>query len=390
MHSKRLRVVVMGIMGRTPVAGVIWQVLHYVEGFRRLGCDVYYVEDTGDWPYDADLQTVTRNAGYTVRLLKSMMEWVRLPNRFAYRSGADGELFGMSLSDFSRLFREADMLVNVTGSTWLREEHLRVPVRVYLETDPVLPQIQVALGDSETIAWLSAHTHHFTFGENVGKPDCPIPVGRFNYRPTRQPIVTDWWPAVGNEPVRPCFTTVASWASRGKDIEWKGEMYFWSKEREFRRFLELPGHTDQALLLALAYGNDDNVSRLLESHGWQVMDGLALSKDIRPYREFIQRSRGEFTVAKDQYIRLLTGWFSDRSACYLAAGRPVVTQNTAFDRILPTGNGLFSFQTIEDIVAAFDAINGSYERHCQAAIDIANEYFRAEKVLADLLAKVQS
>jgi hypothetical protein len=384
--GKKPRLVVLGMMGRTPFAGVAWQVLHYLEGFRRIGCDVYYVEDTGDWPYDPVQNAITADSRYTISYIARLMEWCGLADRWAYRAAAEeGRTYGLSEDQLSRVFDQADALINLTGATVLREEHLRVPVRVYLETDPVLPQIQVVQGNQFTIDLLSAHTHHFSFGENLGAPACPVPVERFDYRPTRQPIILDWWtPEGAPPPVAPCFTTVASWQQSSKDIEWNGETYLWSKHLEFMKFIDLPGHTQEPLELALACG-DANVIKLLESHGWRVVDAIDLSLDILPYREYILGSCGEFTVAKDQYTRLRSGWFSDRSACYLAAGKPVITQDTAFDTVLPVGEGLFAFTCMEEVLAALEAIQSDYQRHSRAARAIAEQCFRAETVLSRLI-----
>ncbi|MDQ3930957.1 MAG: hypothetical protein M3328_17665 [Chloroflexota bacterium] len=379
--------VVLGMMGRTPFAGVAWQVLHYLEGFRRLGYDVYYVEDTGDWAYDPEQNSITADPTYTVSYIARLMEWCSQGGRWAYRSAAqDNCLFGLSEERVSRLFEEASVLVNLTGATVLREEHLQVPVRIYLETDPVLPQIEVAQGNRFTIEMLSAHTHHFTYGENLGAPDCLVPTGRFSYRPTRQPVVLDWWlpPVPGRQPHASHFTTIASWRQSGKDVEWGGELYTWSKHHEFLKFIDLPRRTSQPLELALAC-DDHEALTLLRAHGWRVVDALALSKSIFPYRDYIATSHGEFTVAKDQNVRLRSGWFSDRSASYLASGRPVITQDTAFGNILPTGEGLFAFNTMDDIVVALDAISSNYERHSRAALDIAEQYFKAETVLARMM-----
>jgi hypothetical protein len=390
--SKKLRLVIFGIMGGTPFAGVAWQVLHYLEGFRRLGHDVYYVEDTPWWPYDPEQNTLTNDCSYAVKYIARLMAWCGLPECWAYRSDAlGGRVFGLSQSQLSHVFEQADVLVNLTGSTVLREEHLKVPVRVYLETDPVLPQIEVAQGDWWWIHVLSAHTHHFTFAENLGAPDCGIPLGRFKYQPTRQPVILDWWMSEaslslhGPSPPAACsFTTVASWRQTGKDVKWHDETYTWSKDHEFLKFIDLPHRTRQRLELALAC-EDAEAIRLLTSHGWRVIDAVRLSTDIAPYRDYILCSRGEFTVAKDQNVRLRSGWFSDRSACYLAATRPVITQDTGFGKTLPTGEGLFAFTTMEDILAAIEAINTDYDRHSRSARAIAEEYFRAETVLAKII-----
>jgi hypothetical protein len=384
MRSRRGRLVVLGIAARTPVAGVAWQVLHYLEGFRRLGFDVYYVEDTGDWPYDPERNTIGEDSRYPVSYLARLMAWAGFGDRWAYRSGPEGgRLHGLPERTLAEVLGTADAVVNVTGATVLRDEHRRVPVRIFLETDPFVPQVEVARGERFTIDLLSAHTHHFTFGENLGAADCPVPLGPFAYRPTRQPIVLDWWAAEAPPDPGAPFTTVASWRQSGKDIEWQGSLYRWSKHLEFLKFADLPRHTGEPLELALTLV-DDEAKRLLTDHGWRLRDGLALSLDIRPYREYLQGSRGEVTVAKDQYVRSWSGWFSDRSACYLAAGRPVVTQETGFSKLLPTGKGLFAFRDLGDIVTALDEIAGDYGGHCRSAREIAAEHFGAEPVLSRL------
>jgi hypothetical protein len=385
---------------------VVWQVLHYIEGFRRLGLDVYYIEDTGNWPYDPDQNSVTGDCTYAVNLIGQLMSAYGWFDRWAYRLGGQGgHTFGLSESQLTQLFEQADILVNVTGSTVLRPEHLQVPIRVYLETDPVLPQIEIAKGNQFYIDLLNAHTHHFTYGENLGAPDCNVPVGNITYRPTRQPIVLDWWASstpsteVSSRSDR-CFTTIANWRQSGKDLEWNGETYTWSKHHQFLKFLDLPRRTSEPLELALAvqerwdegekiwvpqHENDVEAIRLLTTNGWRITNGLRLSTNIFSYRDYIVGSGGEFTVAKDQYARLRSGWFSDRSACYLAAGHPVVTQDTGFGNFIPCGEGLFAFETLDDILAGFEAINSNYERHSRAARAIAEQYLRAETVLAKLL-----
>jgi hypothetical protein len=392
MVRGRRRVVVLGIMGRTPFAGVAWQVLHYLEGFRRLGFDVYYFEDTGAWPFDPDRNAITSDCRYAVDYIARHLAWCGLPDRWAYRAPAESRaVFGLSALAVARTIERADALVNLTGATVLTEPYLRVPVRIYLETDPVLPQIEVAQGRALTIDRLAAHTHLFTFGENLGHPDCPVPIGRFTYHRTRQPIVLSWWRAPSNGAPRragaACFTTLATWQQSRNDVRWNGTTYHWSKHREFLKFVDLPRRVPQPFELALAAGDATAAefraaTRTLRSQGWRVADALAISRGIVPYRDYILASRGEFTVAKDQNVRLRSGWFSDRSACYLAAGRPVITQDSGFTSVLPTGRGLFAFTEMDHIVKAVEEINGDYPMHCRAAREIAAEYFSAERVLA--------
>jgi hypothetical protein len=380
MKSK-LRIIVLGIIGRTPVAGVAWQALHYIEGFRRLGHDVYYVEDTQTWPYNPE--TAATDCAYTVEYIDRLMSWCGLDDRWAYCDASQADhVQGLSELQLSRLLESADAIINVTGSSELRESHLKVPVRVYLETDPGVPQIEVSQGDRYTIDFLSAHTHHLTFAENFGQPGSLLPVGPFSYHVTRQPVVLDWWQTAGCASPS-SFTTIANW-NQSNDVNWNGEIYTWSKDRQFMQFIDLPARSGQALELALAC-SDSQAMALLESHGWKISDAVPLSRTIFTYRNFIAGSRGEFTVSKDQYVRLRTGWFSDRSACYLAAGRPVITQDTDFGKFIPAGEGLFAFNTTEEILAAMEAINADYKRHRRAARSIAEEYFRAERVVAKLL-----
>lgn len=380
-----VRVAVMGMMGRTPFAGVAWQVLHHLEGLRRLGCEVSYIEDTGDWPYDPVRNEVTDDSSHPVGYIGRLMEWLGLPERWAYIS-PDGRAHGPLGAQLPALYGRLDALVNLTGATVLGEQHLAVPTRLYLETDPVLAQVEVARGERFTIELLEAHTHHFTYAENLGAPDCPVPVGRFDYRSTRPPVIVDWWRGDGAAgPAGDRFTTVSSWEQRGKDAEWRGETYHWSKHREFMKVIDLPRRVSRPLELALA-SDDEDVLGMLRSHGWRVIDGVELSRDIGRYRHYIRASGAEFTVAKDQYVRLRTGWFSDRSACYLAAGRPVVTQDTGFGCAIPTGEGLLAFTTVDDAAAAIEAVASDPRGHSTAAGELADEHFAAERVLGELMA----
>lgn len=391
--SKKLRLIVLGAMGRIPFAGMAWEVLHYVEGFRRLGHDVYYIEDTWDWPFDPEANRITHDCRYTVNFIARMMDWCGMRDRWAYRAvEQEGRIYGLSETRFRQVFKSADALVNVTASTELHEEQLSVPARIYLQTDPGPREIKIANGDAAAIALLRAHTHFFSFAENLGTPDCRLPTGSFTYHLTRQPIVLDWFTPPGypsadgnhRNRIQVRFTTVGNWKQSGFDVKWKGEVYTWSKHQEFLKFVDLPKRIGQPVELALAC-QDEQAKRLLVSRGWRVIDALPLTRDILPYRNYVFGSEGEFTVAKDLNIRLRTGWFSERSASYMTAAKPVITQDTGFGRVLPTGEGLFAFQTMDDVVSAFETIRSDYSRHSRAARAIAQEYFRAEKVLGKLI-----
>jgi len=382
-RPSRGKIVVFGILFWYPLAGVTYQFLHYLLALRRLGYDPYYVEDSGRWVYDPEINDLSPDATRNLKADVPVLEAHGFASRWAFRGNyPDGRCYGMTEEEIGRLYREADAFLNVTGAQEIREEHLACPRRVYVETDPVASQIKVAQGDPGTIAALEAHDTHFSFGENLGADDCGVPVERFSWLPTRQPVVLDLWNNLAGGDGT-AYTTIATWRNKGKDIVYRGETYYWSKDREFMKVIDLPRR--RAVPFELAAGVDEDVRRLLCGHGWRQIDSLKISRDVERYRTYIQGSRGEFTVAKDQNIRLHSGWFSDRSACYLAAGRPVITQETGFSKILPTGKGLFGFKTMEVILSAVDAIEGDYAGNSRAAREIAAEYFGAEKVVYRLM-----
>jgi hypothetical protein len=247
----------------------------------------------------------------------------------------------------------------------------------------VLAQIELAKGDERTRALMSSHTHHATYGENFGASDCRVPADAFDYIPTRPPVILDWWTPLDADPAAR-YTTVASWEQTFKDVDWLGEQYTWSKHFEFMKLIDLPAAAPRGLELALAL-RDRDVIAMLEGYGWSVADAGEVSATLDRYGDYVRGSFGEFTVAKDQNVRLRSGWFSDRSACYLAAARPVVTQDTGFSNVLPTGAGLFAFRDRDDVLAAFEAIEADPEGQRRAARELAEGHFRAETVLADLL-----
>ena len=377
-------IIVFGILFWFPLAGVTFQFLHFLLGLRRLGYDVYYVEDSGRWIYDPKLNDLSPDATGNLNAVVPVLEAHGFKDRWAFRGNyPDGRCYGMSEEQILRLYREADAFLNVTGAQELREEHMACRRRIYVETDPVAAEIKIAQGDKATIAAFEAHDTHFSYGGNFGNPDCRVPLEKFHWLPTVQPVALDLWENKISKPEGTAFNTIATWHNKGKDIVYNGETYYWSKDREFKKFLDLPQR--RTTPFELAVGVDEKTRRMLAKHGWRITDPVKLSSDMGDYRKFILDSRGEFTVAKDQNIRLRSGWFSDRSACYLAASRPVINQDTAFGNYLPTGKGLFSFQTMEDILRAVDEIETDYKGNCRAARDIAEEYFAAEKVLGSLM-----
>jgi hypothetical protein len=383
---KTCRLVVLGTLASDPYAGMAWMHMQIAVGLRRLGHDVYYVEATSAWPYDPSSQARVCDSDYALAYLARVANSFGLADRWAYRrSYLDGEWFGLSAIQAEELLAHADAVLNVAGATYLAKEELRIGRPVYFGTDPVRHELAFAKADdADTCAFIEEHADFVTYGENIGRPDCPIPsLPRLRSR-TRQPVLLDIWQS--GPPSRQEFTTVCNWRQTGHDIEYQGEVYYWSKHHEFLKCIDLPPRVPRPIELAMPLNTLPDADRcLLESHGWRLTNAHVFTTDPWHYRDYVRASRGEFSVAKDQNVRLRSGWFSERSACYLAAGRPVITQDTGFGTVLPTGEGLFAFTTTEDIVAAFETIEADYARHSRAARTIAEEYFRAETVLAKVL-----
>ena len=385
MRPARRRIVLLGMMARMPVAGVVWQTIHYLVGFQRLGCEVCYVEAHGNTPCDFFDHETDDGWGKAADFISGVMRRFDLGDRWALDTVyGDRRCYGMSEQALDSLYRSADLLINLHGGTVPRPEHRETGRLVYLETDPVQLQIELYENRESTVDFLSAHSAFFTFGENYGKPGCKLPVSaRFPFHATRQPVLLDFWRPCENGP-GVSLTTIGNWRQPCRTVVFQGELYHWSKHYEFLKFVGLPRQTDQPFELALS-SYEPSDKEMLEREGWRVRHALDFSKDLDGYRDYIVRSRGEFTVAKDQNVRLRTGWFSDRSATYLAAGRPVITQETGFSDVLPTGEGLFAFTTQEEVLNAIDRINSDYERHSRAAAEIARADFSCEVVLSRLI-----
>jgi hypothetical protein len=374
----------MGAVASDPYAGMAWMHMQIAAGLRRLGHDVYYFETTSRWPYDPVREMRVDDSGYALPYLQRVAESFGLGGRWAYRrSYSDNAWFGLSRGAAEDWLAHADAVINVSGATCIGKECPKIGHLVYLGTDPVAHEIGLANGNPDARAIIEAHHDFATYGENIGTAASPIPPLPGLRARTRQPVLVDLWEA--GPPQKQEFTTVCNWKQNGS-IEFEGETYYWSKDREFLKFLDLPKRIGAVIELAL--GGDSNtpeLRQLLQSNCWRVIDANPLTTDPWTYRDYVRASRGEFTVAKDQNVRLKSGWFSERSACYLAAGRPVITQDTGFGSVLPTGEGLFAFETMNEILGAFDAIQSDYARHSRAAREIAAEYFRAETVLKRLL-----
>ena len=386
---EKKRIVVMGFAAGCPIAGVVWQHIHYIVGLQRLGHEVYYIEDSARLPYNPVTYEVTNDYSYAAGILDRLAREYGFQGRWSYcaRYLPETPCAGLPLSRVAQLYREADAILNVCGSQEFNEDLLKSDRILYVESDPGVEQIKVDKGEASTIEYLKAHRALFTFGEDIGSSRFPVPLHGIRWLPTRQPVVTDLWHTPAPPPSGAVFTSVANWNTSGKkDIEWRGEKYLWSKSLEFLKFIEAPRVAGEDFELATTI-NDAALRERFSANGWRFTSPDQMSIDYDSYRDYLRGSKGEFTVAKDQYVRLNTGWFSDRTACYLASGRPAITQETGFTNHYGQQKGLFSFRTLEEIGEAVREINADYAAHCRAASEVARDYFEAEKVLREMLEK---
>jgi hypothetical protein len=382
---RQKRIVILGMMSKMPVAGNAWLVLHYMLGFTKLGHDAYYVEAHGRTPSMFMEREDDDGSGKAAAFIERVMRRYDFHDRWAFHAlHDDGACFGLGESQLGRLYRDADLIINLHGGTVPLPEHSRSGRLIYLETDPVELEIELYNKDAAALQFLEPHAGFFTWGENYGSPDCRVPLpNQFHFQPTRAPVICDLWQN-GSPWGGSTFTTVGNWRQPWREVTFQGDVYHWSKHYEYLKFIDLPRRSDQEFELALSSTEPSDL-QLLEEHGWKVRSAMTFSTDLDAYRDYIVHSRGEFTVAKDQNVRLRSGWFSERSAQYLAAGRPVITQETGFGNVLPTGRGLFGFSVLEDILTAIDSINSDYAGHCRAAAELARDYFNYDVVLTRLL-----
>ena len=379
-----MRVIVTGLIGTYPLGGVAWDYLQFVKGFVRLGCDVTYLEDTKQWAYDPVGQTFTEDCSANVEHLRRVLARVPgMEQAFAFRDPR-GNLYGLDEAELERRCREADLLLNVSGSIWPDGIYREPGIVAYYDSDPLYTQAVAfappADAPGDTPEWIRRHDVFFTMAENLGGPGCTIPDCGLDWKLTRQPITLDDGPvATGATPER--FTTVMSWKTSPKLPVVDGRTYG-GKDVEFLRFLDLPSRTGAALEIAVSGPAPRD---RLTAAGWRVVDAWERSSTMEIYRDYIGGSFGEWSIAKEAYVESRSGWFSCRSACYLAMGRPVVVQDTGFSNVYPKAEGIWSFGTPNEAAAALDSVRTDYARQCEAARATAETYFRAETVLEKLL-----
>ncbi|MGD9762439.1 MAG: hypothetical protein AB7V27_01810 [Candidatus Binatia bacterium] len=372
-----MRVAIAGGLSRRPVAagGLTWAFLQYPLGFRQLGCEVLYVEelDPGDC-IDADWGPAPFELSANRALFRAETE----------RYGLDAALLcgdahvGRSLREVREWIAAADLFVNLSGRFHRHDVMIGARRRVYVDLDPGFTQIwQASYGADMNLA---GHDAHVTVGLNLGGADCPIPTLGLDWRAILPPVVLSEWmpdPGAGSS-----YTTVADW--RGySPVEWQG-VWYKQKSDEFLRIIELPERVSVPLEICLAIHPLEPDLPRLRAHGWRLSEPRVCVRDGEAYREYVRRSRGELSVAKHGYVVGRTGWFSDRTACYLAAGRPVIVQDTGL-AALPVGEGLLTFGDLDGAARAITAVEREYEHHARAARAFAEQHLDARRVLSRLL-----
>jgi hypothetical protein len=382
-------IVVGGYIVGFPFGGMTWHHLNYLAGLHELGHEVWFIEDSGSYslPYNPTTWTSEVDSTYGRAYLERALDAAGLPKRYCYYSEFENRHYGLSEQELHDLLTRADLLLCVSGVTPLRDSRPRPRRAAVIDTDPVLTQIRM-LHDRDFATYFRSFDAIATFGRLIGKDNCNIPTHDLRWIPTQQPISLRHWPVATDAPVNG-MTTIGRWEhGPERSIEFDGRKYHSAKSTEWRKLITLAQRSPIPLALAMA-GVDGpaatNTLRQFEAAGWKSLDAQAASISPEAYQQFLRSSAGEFTVAKEIYAQLPSGWFSDRSAAYLASGRPVVTQATGFEHWLPTGEGLFAFDSLDSAAHALDTIAADYPRHAAAARRIAEEYFDARKVLGELL-----
>jgi hypothetical protein len=373
--------VIAGALAQRPgYGGHTWVFLQYLLGFRRLGFDVVFV----DW-LSEEMCGGPVGDSEGARYLRIVMERFGLGGDYALLDERGDSVAGIDRAALRDRLARSSFLLNVMG--YLDDEELlaAAPRRVFLDIDPGFAQMWRDLGLADPFTG-----HHFfaTIGENIGRPGCPIPTCGLDWLRTRQPLVLDLWPEQSSTDGR--FTTVGSWRGAYGPIEWDGRTYG-LRVHEFRKFVELPDLS--GLPFELALDIDEAETRdldLLRTHGWELVDPGRVASDPVVYQRYVAASKAEFVVAKNLYVDTRSGWFSDRSACYLASGKPVVAQDTGLEGLFPLGEGLVTFRTVDEAAAAVHEIAGDYRRHARVARELAEAYFNSDLVLANLIDAVEA
>lgn len=371
----------MGYIIRGPLGGMAWHHLQYVMGLAAMGHEVLFLEDSDDYPscYDPTTHVVDVDPTYGLAFAQKAFDRLSLGEHWTYYDAHQQAWHGPGAGRAQRFCGDADLVINVSGVNPLRPWTMAIERRLFIDTDPVFTQVN-HLTDVAKRDRAAAHNRFFSFGEALETDAWSGPRDEFDWQPTRQPIVRNVWSNSQPQP-RGRFTTVMQWDSYPA-VEYGGSSYG-MKSESFQAYLGLPGRVDEQFELAL--GSVTAPRESLRDLGWHLVNPLAVTRDPWTYQSYIENSKAEFSVAKQGYVVSRCGWFSERSACYLAAGKPVVVQDTGFSDRLPTGAGLMSFTDVESAAAAVADVAAHYDAHCRAARDVCAAHFDSGKVLQALI-----
>jgi hypothetical protein len=379
--------IVSGALANKPFnGGNAWTRLHWVLGFRRLGFEVYFVEEIStNSCIDANGCAAAPCDSVNAKYFRETVERFGLQEHASLICDDGTAVYGHEIHYLEQVARRADLLLNISGHLQLSSVKSAPRRKIFYDDDPGYTQFWYKAG--QLGSRLNGYDYYFTIGENIGSAECHIPTDTISWQKTRVPIVLEEWPVVVRQKFEQ-FTTVASWRGPFGVIEF-GDKTYGQKAHEFRKFLELPTTTELKFEIALNIHNDDWKDRnALKRYGWEISSpDVAATPDA--FRTYVQNSSAEFSVAQGIYVETGSGWFSDRTAAYLASGKPALIQDTGFTRNYPTGEGLIAFSTFEDACAGAREIAANYDRHCHAARALAEEYFDSDKVLNQLLDRVR-
>jgi hypothetical protein len=374
------RVLLTGTIAARPYAGGnTWAFLQWLLGFLRLGIDTYFVEQIRDSDviHDGDRRPPTLASSVNARYFREVVAAFDLDGRVALLEADGPGHVGLSHAEIEKLAPDVDLFLNQYGG--YTSILPRVRHSVYWDTDP--GYIQVWQAGYGVDMRLREHDTYLTVGLDIGRPVCPLPAAGIHWEHTHWPVVLKEWSttrAPGDT-----YTTIAEWRSFSA-LQWQG-VWYGPKSDEFLKIIDLPGRVKTPLELCLAISPDDPDLQALEARGWRVASSAARVATPAAYRDYVTGSRGEFTCVKGMCAAGQIAWLGDRSAAYLAAGRPVILQSTGIERHLPTGEGLLTFTDLESAAAAIDHVEADYVRHAEAARALARAYLDSDRVLGRLL-----
>jgi hypothetical protein len=403
-----MRIIVTGLIAQHyTMGGVTWDYLQYLIGLKRLGHEVFYFEDSGEWPYNPDGgdtgdDWVAIDCNRNITYLNNVLSRYGLHDSWAYYFPLNSTWHGMPDGKRKEIVQTADLLINVSGTLEKPEDYRSVKRLIYVDSDPGFTQARLKLHQNDFTKRVNVHDVHFSFGECLPEN---LKDENYNWKPTRTPIVLSEW--MTTAPGKNVYTTVMNWTSY-KPLQYEGN-FLYQKDVEFIKFLTLPQHLKdihfEVALSPLQHANwqfdthrfiagesEELLNKtpvdLLSYFGWNVVDPAHTCGDIDSYRRYFFNSKAEWSVAKGGYVVSSPGWFSCRSACYLGAGKPVIVQDTGFGKVLPVGEGILSFSTLMESIEAVLEVEAHYDLHAKRAKEIAHEYFDADKVLKSLIERM--